>query len=344
MSTRKKFAFFMVLQLPVQTVAGYLIEFNWLSVLIVFLMIPVFDVFLGRDSSNPGRDEMNKLQNDRFFLLWPLLWIPIQLFLLIAGGYIFVFESIPVYEKIGLLISVSLVTGSGIIIAHEFGHRKSKWERSAAKILLGMVNYLHFYIEHNKGHHQMAATPDDPSSARLGENFYSFWVRSVSGSYMNAWAIENKRIKSKNLPWYRNQMTWFSIIPFFLTAVAFIFGGWQAVVYFLTQSFLAFSMLELINYIEHYGLTRKELSPGRFEKFSERHSWNANQRLSNIYQIHLERHSDHHANPDLRYQCLSHLEDSPQLPSGYGAMFPLALIPPLWFRKIDPLVESYRRS
>jgi alkane 1-monooxygenase len=346
MKRSKKIAFLLVIQMPLQIIAGYFIGFNYFSLLIVFVAIPIADQILGHDTSNPAASETTVLGNDRFFLIMPVLWVPCQIVILIWGATVIQGEILPLWQKIGLGLSIAVLSGSGIIIAHEFGHRNNGWERILAKILLASVCYMHFIIEHNHGHHTRVATAEDPSSARLGENFYRFWLRSVAGSYRSAWRIELARLRNKNYAvWgWQNQMLWFLLIPVALAAASYFLIGPYALIFFLAQSFFAFSMLELINYIEHYGLERKRNPRGDYEPVSVRHSWNANQLLSNLYMIHLERHSDHHHNPLLRYQLLSHRDESPQLPGGYGAMFPLALVPPLWFRTIDPLVEKYRKG
>lgn len=346
MSRAKKFAFLLVIQMPLQIVAGYFIGFNYFSLIVVFIAIPIADQILGHDASNPHPDQVASVAYDRFFLIMPVLWVPCQIAILVWGAWVIQGEALPLWQKIGLGFSIAVMTGSGIIIAHEFGHRHNAWERTLAKILLASVSYMHFIIEHNLGHHTRVATPEDPSSARQGENFYAFWLRSVGGSYRSAWRLELARLRHKNYSaWgWHNQMLWFALIPFAIGAAFYFFIGVYALVFFVAQSFFAFSMLELINYIEHYGLVRARKSNGEYEPVSVRHSWNANQLLSNLYMIHLERHSDHHHNPTLRYQLLSHREESPQLPGGYGAMFPLALVPPLWFRIIDPLVAKYRQQ
>ncbi|MBN8223139.1 MAG: alkane 1-monooxygenase [Spirochaetes bacterium] len=346
MTSKKKWAFLLVIQMPVQIVVGYLIGFNYFSLLLVFVAIPIADQIFGHDTSNPTPAQIGALSRDAFFLIMPVLWVPCQIALLVWGACEIQRDVLPLWQKIGLGLSLAVMSGSGIIIAHEFGHRNNAWERTLAKILLASVSYMHFIIEHNLGHHTRVATSEDPSSARQGENFYAFWLRSVGGSYRSAWRLELARLRHKGYSaWgWRNQMLWFTLIPFAIAAACYFFIGLYALIFFIAQSFFAFSMLELINYIEHYGLERKKTANGEYEPVSVRHSWNANQLLSNLYMIHLERHSDHHHNPTLRYQLLSHREESPQLPGGYGAMFPLALVPPLWFRIIDPLVEKYRKA
>ena len=346
MTSKKKWAFLLVIQMPVQIVVGYLIGFNYFSLLLVFVAIPIADQIFGHDTSNPTPAQIGALSRDAFFLIMPVLWVPCQIALLVWGACEIERDVLPLWQKIGLGLSLAVMSGSGIIIAHEFGHRNNAWERTLAKILLASVSYMHFIIEHNLGHHTRVATSEDPSSARQGENFYAFWLRSVAGSYRSAWRLELARLRHKGYSaWgWHNQMLWFTLIPFAIAAACYFFIGLYALIFFTAQSFFAFSMLELINYIEHYGLERKKTANGEYEPVSVRHSWNANQLLSNLYMIHLERHSDHHHNPTLRYQLLSHREESPQLPGGYGAMFPLALVPPLWFRIIDPLVEKYRQA
>jgi alkane 1-monooxygenase len=239
-------------------------------------------------------------------------------------------------EWIGFVIGFSLVTGGiGITVAHELGHKKSKLEQFYSKLLLMTVCYMHFYIEHNRGHHVQVATPDDPATARKDENFYAFWFRSVFLGYGHAWQLEKER---------------FTLLPIaFCTVLTFglsLLNGrlvWEVPVFFFTQSILAFSLLELVNYIEHYGIVRKVVA-GKYERVNPLHSWNSSHLISNFFLFQLQRHSDHHANAIKRYQVLNHYDNSPQLPFGYPTMILIALLPPLWFAKMNPLLNTWKEK
>jgi alkane 1-monooxygenase len=196
------------------------------------------------------------------------------------------------------------------------------------------------------------ATPDDPATSRKGESFYAFWWRSVKDGYLSAWELERERLKKKGVSFWsvHNQMIWFQILPLLFMGLFFVLFSfltqrvvWEVPVFFLVQCILAFSLLELVNYLEHYGMERKQLSKGVYEKVTPIHSWNASQLVSNFLLFQLQRHSDHHAYAYKRYQVLDHHEESPQLPAGYSAMIILACIPPLWFAVMDPRLEEWRK-
>jgi alkane 1-monooxygenase len=255
---------------------------------------------------------------------------------------------------IAFTTGMALVTGGiGITVAHELGHRSEKIEQRYSKILLMTVCYMHFFIEHNRGHHVRVATPDDPATSRKGESFYGFWWRSVTQGYLSAWHLELERLKKKGQGFWSlsNQMIWFQFFPiafivFFFGLFSFIQGRWvwEVPAFFFVQSFLAFSLLELVNYLEHYGMERAKLPSGQYEKVTPIHSWNASQLVSNFLLFQLQRHSDHHAYAHKRYQVLDHNEASPQLPAGYSAMIILACIPPLWFAVMDSRLSDWQRE
>jgi alkane 1-monooxygenase len=212
---------------------------------------------------------------------------------------------------------------------------------------------MHFFIEHNRGHHVRVATPEDPATSRKGETFYGFWWRSVTQGYLSSWHLEIERLQKKGLGFWSlsNQMIWFQILP--LIFVSFFFGlfsyleqrlVWEVPAFFFIQSILGFSLLELVNYLEHYGMERKQLPSGAYEKVTPLHSWNASQLVSNFLLFQLQRHSDHHAVAHKRYQVLDHNDASPQLPAGYSAMIILACIPPLWFAVMDPRLSQWQKK
>jgi alkane 1-monooxygenase len=222
-------------------------------------------------------------------------------------------------------------------------HRRARWARALAELLMTSVSYPHFCIEHVLGHHRHVATPRDPASARLGETVFAFYARCVVGSLCSAWSLERERLSraGQRAGTLRDRRLRYGL----LLAGAYGLAGWSAgglgLLVFAAQSVVGFSLLEVINYLEHYGLGRRELVPGHYERVRPEHSWNASQRLSNHYLFNLARHADHHANASRPYERLRHQDDAPQLPAGYATMLLLALVPPLWFRVMNPRVADW---
>ena len=192
---------------------------------------------------------------------------------------------------------------------------------------------MHFFIEHNRGHHLNVSTKEDPASARKGEMFYVFWFRSVIGQWIDSWKLEYKRLRKIDL--LHNQMFHFTVIQLLFLGVIFYMFGSTVTLFFLATAILSFTQLELVNYIEHYGLERKMTSSGRYEKVSSIHSWNSNHEVGRIMLYELTRHSDHHYKSAKKFQILDHHDDSPQLPYGYPTSMLISLVPPLWFKLMD---------
>jgi len=237
----------------------------------------------------------------------------------------------------------------GINISHELINKtNSPVEVFLGKSLLVTVCYGHWYVEHLFGHHKMVSTPYDPATSRLGENFYTFWVRSVFGSFMSAWHIEQNRLKIQQLGWMDNIIIRLGICSLLLAASIYLIWGQKAIILFFVQSIAAFTLLELVNYIEHYGLQRhvsktEENNNGKeeFESVNPTHSWNATTRITNYFLFKLQRHSDHHAYAGRRYQILRSFDSAPQMPTGYAGMLLMALLPPIWFWIMDPRAKKY---
>ncbi|MGE3727148.1 MAG: alkane 1-monooxygenase [Candidatus Sericytochromatia bacterium] len=320
--------------------------------LFVFGLIPVLDFVLGHYLHNPGQAETEALLNSFTFKLMTWLQVPVQYGLIIGGAWLISQQNWSGLEQIGFTLSVGICTGGlGITLAHELIHKVDRFERFLGQALLMPVCYLHFYIEHLYGHHRRVSTPDDPASSRLGESFYSFYLRTVIGSWRSAWGIEKRRLE-KQRPGKRQQRLWsfhnrmlnYSLLSGSFGLGLFLLWGPKALWFFMGQSIMAFSLLEAVNYVEHYGLERREIRPGVYEGVNIRHSWNANFLLTNCLLFMLQRHSDHHAHQSRRYPVLRQFEESPQLPAGYAGMILLALLPPLWRKVMDPRVEAYREQ
>jgi alkane 1-monooxygenase len=249
-------------------------------------------------------------------------------------------------DKVGLAMTIGTIAGIGINTAHELGHKKESHERWLAKIALAQSFYGHFYIEHNRGHHVRVATPEDPASSRVGETFYAFWPRTVVGSLRSAWGLEKRRItrRRKHAWTLGNDVlnAWLMSVVLWGTLVA-VFGP-GILPFLVIQAVIGFSLLEVVNYLEHYGMLRQRTGPdrtGRYERVDPSHSWNSNNIATNVLLYHLQRHSDHHANPTRRYQTLRDFEESPVLPTGYAGLIILALVPPLWFAVMDRRVLAH---
>ena len=348
----KKLRFFYAFEVPALVVLGFYLGgwWNFITIGFAFLILPLVDQFIGVDPSNMEAAEA-KIAGEQFYYRFvTYVWTYVQLGFLIWGVFVVSTGGLTYwYEWTGFVISFSLATGGiGITVAHELGHKKSKLERFYSKLLLMTVSYMHFYIEHNRGHHVQVATLEDPATARKNENFYLFWLRSVFIGYAHAWKLEAESLKRKGLPVYspKNQMIWFALMPIlFCAALTFVFSpigtiNWQIPIFFFAQSFFAFTLLELVNYVEHYGILRKQID-GRYERVNPLHSWNSSHMVSNFFLFQLQRHSDHHANAIKRYQVLNHYDHSPQLPYGYPTMIIIALVPPLWFKMMNPRLEDW---
>lgn len=356
MSFIKKIGFLTSFIIPLLAILGFYLGgyWNYMAIAFVFVIIPIADWLIGQDPENMTDQEALIVSEQLYYRLITYVWAVFQVGFLIWGAYAIAESAMEPLALIGFLLSFSLVTGGiGITVAHELGHKKTKIERFYSRVILMTVCYMHFYIEHNRGHHVYVATPRDPATSRKGEGFYVFWFRSVFGSYFSAWKLERSRLERKRLPFwsFNNEMIWYTILPMLFATlltlgISLVFERivWEIPFFFFAQSLLAFTLLEIVNYVEHYGIVRKEESPGVYERVNPMHSWNSNHRLSNFFLFQLQRHSDHHANAIKRYQVLKHYEESPQLPSGYPAMILLAAIPPLWFKWMNPKLKNWEEA
>ena len=313
------------------------------AVVLAFVIIPVLESFLPSSKQNVPV----AIENNRHSLLIFDVLLYLNLPLLI-GLIIFYFEIIHTGNSslsalIGMTLSVGTIVGTiGINVAHEIGHRDNPFDQLVARTLLLSALYQHFNIEHNLGHHKNVATEKDPSSARLGENIYSFWIRAVWGAYIGAWQLERTRLNRAKLSFWSlgNKMIQFTFCQFaYLGIVGWLYGA-SMIGFALAIAVFGFLLLETVNYIEHYGLSRKKLPSGRYEIVMPRHSWNSNHEVGRILLYELTRHSDHHYKASRKYQILRHMEESPQLPSGYPTAMLLSLLPPLWFSVMDPRAKA----
>jgi alkane 1-monooxygenase len=318
----------------------------WIGPVVILGIVPAIDLLAGLDRSNPPDDVIERLENDKYYRWITYLFLPIQYAGFVGAMYLVADADLSTLSKIGIAISIGSIGGIGINTAHELGHKKESNERWLSKIALAQSFYGHFYIEHNRGHHVRVATPEDPASARVGESFYQFWPRTVGGSVRSAWNLEKRRIaRRKQHPfrlsndvlnaWLMSAVLWGALIAWL---------GVGITPYLLIQAVMGFSLLEVVNYMEHYGMLRQKVGVGerqRYERVDPSHSWNSNNIATNVLLYHLQRHSDHHANPTRRYQSLRDFEESPVLPTGYAGMIVLAIVPAVWRRVMDPRVCAH---
>jgi len=317
--------------------------FWWIGPVVLYLVVPLLDQYLGEDPANPPEAAEARLAQDPYYRRVLLAWLPLHGAALALGCYVVSTQALGPVGWIGLAATLGLISGGGINVGHELGHKRDAMARWLAKLALAPALYGHFHVEHNRGHHVRVATPEDPASARLGESFWRFLPRTVIGSLRSAWRLEAGRLAALGLPvwhWRNENLQAWSLSLLLFGGLVLLFGV-ACLPLLLVQALYGASTLESVNYIEHYGLCRQKDASGRYERCQPRHSWNSNRRLTNLMLYQLERHSDHHAHPLRPYQLLRHFDDSPQLPAGYAALVPLTYLPPLWFRLMDRRVLAF---
>lgn len=330
--------------------AGALLGGWWIALVpaLGYLGTSVADALLGRSAA--GLDPALPEHRLRWHRRLVLAWVPAQLLLLAAclaaaaaPGHLSTGESVALFAALGIVTG-----GIGINYAHELVHQRNRLERRAGRLLLATVLYGHFETSHLHVHHVHVGTPRDPVTARYNMGFFRFLLRVLPGCLAGAWAVERARLARRGRPvWHASNPFWqYAGGAAACLALAGAVAGWAGVGLWCLQAFVAVYHLELVNYVEHYGLTRKHLGGGRFEPVQPRHSWNAAQAGSNWLLINLQRHSDHHWKPERRFPLLQDRgeEEAPQLPFGYPLMCVIAQFPPLWRRMMNPRVRRWRRT
>lgn len=316
---------------------------TWLPMIYAWVLLPLVELFIRPDEKNLSAAEEELAKQDRVY--------DYLLYSIVILQYLALFEFLRSmqnpqllwWETAGRVCSMGLLCGTfGINVAHELGHRVNRYEQVFANALLLTSLYMHFFIEHNKGHHKNVATPEDPSSARYNEPVYLFYFRTVIFSYISAWKIANGERRKKGSPvlHWKNEMLQVQLIQLLFLTVIFLLFGWLITVYFLMAATIGFLLLETVNYIEHYGLQRKQTAEGKYERTMPEHSWNSNHILGRLMLFELSRHSDHHYLASRKYQVLRHHDAAPQLPTGYPGSMILAMLPPLWFYVMNKKIKN----
>ena len=341
---RKRWLWMMSVLYPLAPLLGIYLhaitgEEIWLllPLAIYFGLGPLADWILGEDRNNPPEEVVMQLSQDRYYRWLTYITVPLHFITLIGAAWYAGTQSLSFWGFFGLATVAGMTAGLAINTGHELGHKNSRIEKILAKIVLAVPGYGHFTIDHNLGHHRNVSTPADPASSRMGESIYKFARREIPGAFQEAWAIEKDRLARRNKSvWHPNN----TILQSYLLTAILTIGltlafGLIMIPFLLVHNLAAYWQLTSANYVEHYGLLRQQDDDGKFERCRPRHSWNSNHIFSNLVLFHLERHSDHHANPLRRYQALRHFDDAPQLPSGYFGVYLLAYVPLLWFRVMD---------
>jgi len=319
---------------------------SYSAVVVLFVIIPFIELFTKGSTNNLDKIEEEIAKEDKVYdwLLYGL--VPWQYIILIYFLVQISDTSLPLYFKIGATTAFGMSCGIlGINAAHELGHRTTWYEQLMSKMLLLTTLYMHFFIEHNRGHHKNVSTDADPASSRFGETVYAFYFRTIWGSWMSAWHLEAEKLKRNNLPFWsiKNEMLKFQIIQLILLiSIGLVFGG-TTLLFFIVGSLIGILLLETVNYIEHYGLRRKK-NGDKYERTLPIHSWNSNHPLGRLILLELSRHSDHHYMASRKYQILRHFDESPQMPTGYPGMLLLSLFPPLWFKLMHRRIDTYRQT
>lgn len=346
---RKRWLWAMSVLFPLQPFIGILLHATtgnelWLllPLLLNYGFGPVIDWLIGEDRNNPPEEVVMQLDQDRYYRWLTYIVVPLHYVTLFGVAWYAATQDLSAWAFIGLAIVAGLVAGLAINTGHELGHKNSRLEKWLAKIVLAVPAYGHFTIEHNRGHHRNVSTPEDPASARMGESIYKFALREIPGAFFEAWNIERERLLNRGKPvWHPNNqiLQSYALSALIILVLVGLFG-WIMIPFLLIHNALAWFQLTSANYVEHYGLLRQKDSNGKYERCEPQHSWNSNYVYSNLVLFHLERHSDHHANPLRRYQSLRHFDGVPQLPNGYFGVYLLAYVPWLWFQVMDKRLLS----
>lgn len=311
-----------------------------------YVVIPLLDLAIGEDRSNPPEAVVEALSSDNYYRVLLYLSIPVFYGSFFMVAWALGTVDLPLLAWLALAYIAGVTSGTALTVGHELGHKHSRLDRFAAKLINGLTGYGHFCIEHNQGHHVAVATPEDPASARYNENLYAFALRELSGTAKRGWALEKRRLEKKGYSfwsWRNDILQGYAISASIALAVIVMFG-WIMVPFLILHHLVGWFQLTMANYVEHYGLLRAKRPNGRYVPCEPVHSWNTNHTVSNLLLFHLQRHSDHHANPLRPYQSLRNFDELPRLPSGYPGCFVLATFPPLWFSVMNPRVVAWAGS
>ncbi|MES2850311.1 MAG: alkane 1-monooxygenase [Bacteroidota bacterium] len=316
--------------------------YSWLTMLYAWVLIPLAELMIQPNEKNMGAAEEEVAKKDKLYDYMLYVFVVLQFVALFIFLNSFSQANLSTTDIAGRICTMGLLCGTfGINVAHELGHRVNVFEHMLAKASLLTSLYMHFFIEHNKGHHKNVATPHDPSSARYNEPVYIFYFRTIIFSYLSAWKIATTEMKKKGESFLQNEMLQAHVIQFAFVVFILVSFGFTVMVYFLLAALMGILLLETVNYIEHYGLQRKATGEGKYERAMPHHSWNSDHVLGRLMLFELSRHSDHHYLASRKYQILKHHDDTPQLPTGYPGSMLLSLMPPIWFYIMNKRIKAF---
>ncbi len=312
----------------------------WSPLAFIYLGVPLLDWLIGVDADNPPEAVVPELERDPWYRWLTYIALPSHLCVLIVGMWYAIEWTQAPTDRLAVVLSLGFMAALAINTGHELGHKRAPLDQWLSRIALALAGYGHFRIEHNLGHHVQVATPEDSASARMGESLYRFLIRELPGGMRRGWRLEVARLnRAGERAWsVRNEILQAHALTLLIQGGLVAWLGWQALPWLLLHNAFAWFQVTGVNYIEHYGLLRQKRPDGNYERCRPRHSWNSNHAASNLMLFHLQRHSDHHAHAERRYQSLRHFHEAPQLPTGYMGMLLLAELPPLYFRIMDRLL------
>ena len=316
----------------------------WGLMIIYYGLFSIIDHMSGLDAANPNDELVAELAKDRYYV-YILYGATIMHWLaFIYMAYVVGTNDFSWFSVLGAALSIGLANGLGIVIGHELGHKvNDKMQVFFAKIVLSLSGYGHFFIEHNKGHHKDVATPEDPATSRFGETIYKFVQREVPGAFRRAWELESGRLQrlGKSEWSMSNEIIQPALITITAYTLLIAYLGPIMIPFLIIATLNGWWLLTTANYIEHYGLMRERDANGRYERCQARHSWNSNNKISNLLLLHLQRHSDHHAHPTRPYQSLRDYPEVPSMPSGYPYMMFISMFPSIWFSTMNSMVSDW---
>ena len=341
----KNLKYLAALSIPITVIIGLSFKGWWsfFTPIYSFAFIPLLELILPQDNANFSEKEKESKQLNKLFDWMLYINVPIVYGVFVFSLFEITTTSLFPYELFGLSVSVGMMLGTnGINVGHELGHRQTSSERFLGKLLLLPSLYMHFYIEHNFGHHKHAATKEDPATARYNQSVYSFWFSSIFRQYKSAWSIQLGLLKKYDQPFlsFKIDRFWYLMLQLGYLTTVYVFFGYIVLLFAITSAISGILLLETVNYIDHYGLLRKKNDSGRYERVKEVHSWKSNHVVGRIILYELTRHSDHHYKASKKYQVLECYKESPQLPFGYPTSMVIALIPPLWFSIMNKRVPK----
>ncbi|KPM32260.1 alkane 1-monooxygenase [Croceitalea dokdonensis DOKDO 023] len=347
MKTIQRLKYMFVYTIPLTVLFAFNLEGYWtfITLVVFFGLVPLLELLLPPDRANFDKKIADDEKNQKVYDYILYATLPIQIGFLIYFFYIIGETPYGTMEYIGRITAMGFMCGVvGINVGHELGHRHTRWEQLMGEILLLTSLNTHFLPYHNAGHHRNVATPEDSATARKNELLFVYWFRSHFGSYIEAWRLENQRLRASSRHWFslQNRMVVYSIANIALLVLIYSLFGTKVLIAFLGAAAFGILLLETVNYIEHYGLLRKKNEQGRYAPVRHNHSWNSDHPIGRTLLFNLSRHSDHHYNGSKKYQVLKSHEKSPQMPTGYPGMMLLAVMQPLWFWVMNKKLKEFR--